>query len=135
MEPKPAQPLETPDPEVTPKARRRSFSAGYKLDILRQIDACSEPGEIGSLLRKEGLYSSHLTAWKEQRETGALKELSKKRGRKAPANAEAQSRKQIAQLERDNKRLREKLEKAETIISVQKKLSQLLGLDERKETA
>jgi transposase-like protein len=134
MEPKLTQPLETPDPEVTPKARRRSFSARYKQDILRQVDACSEPGEIGSLLRKEGLYSSHLTAWREQRETGALKELSKKRGRKASSKAEAQSRKQIAQLERDNKRLREKLEKAETIISVQKKLSQLLGLDERKGT-
>ena len=121
MEPKPTHPLETPDPEVTPKAQRRSFSAAYKRDILRQADACSKPGEVGSLLRKEGLYSSHLSAWKEQRETGALKELSKKRGRKASSSAEVQSRNRVAQLERDNKRLREKLEKAETIISVQKK--------------
>ena len=126
--------LEIPDPEVTPKVQRRTFSASYKLDILRQAEACLKSGDMGRLLRREGLYSSHISAWKEQREAGALKELSKKRGRKTEPAAEVESRKRIAQLERDNERLRQKLEKAETIISVQKKLSQLLGLDEPKET-
>ena len=118
-----------PDPEVPEKARRRKFPAKYKLDILSRVEACSQPGEIGELLRKEGLYSSLVSKWRKQQEEGALAALSaKKRGRK-PRRVDAQA-KRVAELERENARLRQKLEKAETIISVQKKLSQLLSQSE-----
>ena len=121
----PARSASDPDPEVPEKARRRKFTAAYKLDILKQADACSKPGEIGALLRREGLYSSLLSKWRSQRAAGALAALSpKKRGRK-PRRVDPQA-KRVAQLERENARLREKLEKAETIIEVQKKLSRLL---------
>ncbi len=117
-----------PDPEVPEKARRRRFSGAYKLRILEAVDACSEPGEIGALLRREGLYSSHLSKWRQQRDAGALEGLRpKKRGRKArPVDPQA---KRVAQLERENERLRHKLEQAEIIIEVQKKLSRILGTD------
>jgi transposase-like protein len=110
------------------KARRRRFSAAYKLEVLQEADACSEPGEIGALLRREGLYSSLLSKWRQQREEGTLEGLRpKKRGRKArPRNPLAR---RVAELERDNERLRKKLEQAETIIDVQKKLSRILGTD------
>ena len=116
------------DPEVLEKARRRRFSAAYKLEVLQEADACSQPGEIGALLRREGLYSSLLSKWRRQREEGALEGLQpKKRGRKArPRNPLAR---RVVELERDNERLRKKLEQAETIIDVQKKLSQILGTD------
>jgi transposase-like protein len=115
-----------PDPEVPAKARRRQFSARYKLKILEEADQCSKPGEIGALLRREGLYSSLLSSWREQREAGALKGLSpRQRGRKArPAEPQAQ---RVSELEREVARLRDQLEKARAIIDVQKKLSQLLG--------
>ena len=115
-----------PDPEVPEKARRRIFAAVYKLKILEEADECSKPGEIGALLRREGLYSSLLSRWREQRETGALAGLTpKKRGHKPrPVDRQAQ---RVAELERENARLREQLEKAQTIIDVQKKLSRLLG--------
>ena len=114
-----------PDPEVPAKARRRTFTAKYKLEILEEADGCSKPGEIGSLLRREGLYSSHLSKWRDQREAGALAGLTpKKRGRKRrPVDPQAR---RVAELERENSRLRHKLEQAETIIEVQKKLSLLL---------
>jgi transposase len=116
-----------PDPEVVPRAKRRRFSAEYKLRILEEVDACSEPGQIGALLRREGLYSSHLTTWRRQREQGQLDGLSpKKRGRK-PAVDEALV-KELAELKQDNQRLENRLQQAETIIEVQKKLSGLLGL-------
>ena len=108
------------------KARRRRFTAKYKLGILEEAERCTEPGEIGALLRREGLYSSHLSKWRQQREAGVLAALTpKKRGRK-PRPVDPQARR-VAELERENARLRDKLEKAETIIEVQKKLSQLLG--------
>jgi len=113
-----------PDPEVLPKAERRQFSAEYKLRVLVEADRCSEPGQIGALLRREGLYSSHLSKWRQQRERGAL---SQQRGRKAdPQTAE------LKRLQRENERLRSRLERAEHIIEVQKKLAELLGttLDE-----
>ena len=72
---------ERPDPDVVPKAKRRRFSAEYKLRILREADACSEPGEIGSLLRREGLYSSHLSNWRRQRQSGTLAGLKPKKRR------------------------------------------------------
>ena len=116
-----------PDPEVTEKAKRRRYSASYKLRIVQAADACSKPGEIGALLRREGLYSSLLSKWRQQRDASALAGLSKKRGRKPrPQSAEAR---RVAQLERENARLKHELYKAETIIDVQKKLSRLLGIE------
>jgi transposase len=116
-----------PDPEVVPQAKRRRFNAKYKLRILEEADACSQPGEIGALLRREGLYSSYLTAWRRQRERGQLDGLSpKKRGRK-PSIDEALA-KEMDALKRENQRLESRLQQAETIIEVQKKLSGLLGL-------
>ena len=107
------------DPEVLPKAERRQFSADYKLRVLAEADRCSEPGQIGLLLRREGLYSSHLSKWRQQRERGAL---GQQRGRKAdPQTAE------LKRLQRENERLRSRLERAEHIIEVQKKLAELLG--------
>jgi len=114
-----------PDPEVVPKAKRRQFTAKYKLRIVREADACTEPGQIGSLLRREGLYSSYLFKWRQQREDGQLQALSsRKRGRK-PKDPSVE---ELAQLQRENERLRARLEQAEIIIDVQKKLSKLLGL-------
>jgi len=116
-----------PDPEVTEKAKRRRYSASYKLSIVQAADACSKPGEIGVLLRREGLYSSLLSNWRQQRDASALAGLSKKRGRKRrPVSAEAR---RVAELERENARLKHQLYKAETIIDVQKKLSRLLGIE------
>jgi len=107
------------DPEVLPKAERRQFSADYKLRVLAEADRCSEPGQIGALMRREGLYSSHLSKWRQQRERGAL---GQQRGRKAdPQTAE------LKRLQRENERLRSRLERAEHIIEVQKKLAELLG--------
>lgn len=115
-----------PDPEVPAKARRRQFTAKYKLEVLAEAAGCSESGEIGALLRREGLYSSHLSKWREQREAGALKGLSpKQRGRK-PRPVDPQARR-VVELERELARVRDQLEKARTIIDVQKKLSQLLA--------
>lgn len=121
-----------PDPEVLPQARRRRFSAKYKLDILEQVDACTEPGQIGALLRREGLYSSNLTNWRRQRETGGLKGLApKKRGPRPDPDKALQKR--IAKLEKENLRLADKLEKAELIIEVQKKVARLLGAEQPEE--
>ena len=116
-----------PDPEVVEKASRRRFTAKYKLQVLEEADRC-EPGEIGALLRREGLYSSHLTTWRRQREAGALAGLTpRKRGRKLRA-LDAQGAR-VVELEREVERLRQRLLQAETIIEVQKKVSLLLGID------
>ena len=116
--------LTVPNPEVTPKAKRRTFSAEYKLRILEEASACRTPAERGALLRREGLYSSHLTHWRRERRDGALGSLKpKKRGPKSDPLAV-----ENAQLKREIARLQAQLERAETIIEVQKKLSQLLGL-------
>jgi transposase len=120
-------PAEAPDPEVTARAARRRFSARYKLQILRTADACTGAGEVGTLLRREGLYSSHLTTWRRQREAGSLAALApQKRGR--PAAASAPLARRLAELERDNAALTRRLHQAETIIDVQKKLCTLLGI-------
>ena len=118
-----------PDPEVPEKKPRRKFTAKYKLDILDKADKCTEPGDIGVLLRKEGLYSSYLTTWNKQKENGLLEVMSpKKRGRKEKEkNPLAQK---VAKLERENERLKGKLKKAEIIIDVQKKISQILGISQ-----
>ena len=116
-----------PDPEVPAQAARRRFSAQYKLKILQQLDKCTNSGEVGALLRREGLYSSHLTKWRIEREQGALNRLEpQKRGRKRQeVNPLAR---EVARLQRENERLQARLKQAETIIEVQKKVSQLLGL-------
>ena len=115
--------LPSPDPEVVAGARRRQFSASYKLRILEEADACKD-GEVGALLRREALYSSHLTAWRRQRTQGLLSVFQPRRGRppKDPATAE------LARLRAENERLTRKLAVAETIIEVQKKVSALLGI-------
>ncbi len=118
-----------PDPEVVEQARRRRVTAQYQRKVLEQADRC-EPGQLGALLRREGLYSSHLTCWRRQREAGALAGLAaRKRGRPAPVPDV--HRQQVAALERENARLRQRLLQAETMIDVQKKVSILLGLDPR----
>ena len=121
--------MSPPDPEVPEKRRRRKFTAKYKLRILAEAEACTKPGQIGALLRREGLYSSSLSSWRRQKENGLLEALSaKKRGRKGKErNPLAQ---QVARLERENERLRQKLKKAEIIIDVQKKISQVLGISQ-----
>jgi len=114
-----------PDPEVRAVAKRRRFSAAYKLAVLAEADRVSEPGAIGALLRREGLYSSHLALWRREREAGALEALSRRRGRKSKMTAE---QKRIAALEARAARLERELSQAHTIIEVQKKLCTLLGL-------
>jgi hypothetical protein len=109
-----------PDPEVPEKARRRTFTARYKLEIL---EAAEKAESVGELLRKEGLYSSHLVTWRKQRDEGALSALSRKRGRKPRQDAKTRK---IAELERKVGHLERKLRQAETIIEVQKKVSQML---------
>lgn len=111
--------------EVTDRAKRRRFSPAYKLEILRQADRCREPGDLGALLRREGLYSSHLTMWRRQRSEAAAAVLSTvKRGRKGPDERDVR----IAQLEKDNVRLQARAEKAETLVEFQKKVSEVLGI-------
>jgi transposase-like protein len=113
-----------PDPEVLEKPKRRRFTAAYRLRIVREADSCTQPGQIGALLRREGLYSSLLTAWRRQRDTGALAGLEpKKRGPKAKALDP-----RVKRLERDVARLKRKLEQAETIIDIQKKVAGILGI-------
>jgi hypothetical protein len=116
-----------PDPEVVATARRRQFTSGDKRRILDAADRCTQPGEIGALLRKEGIYSSHLTTWRRQRAADERAALAPhKRGRKAdPAQAEDR---RVLQLTQENDRLRRKLAQANAIIDVQKKLCALLGL-------
>lgn len=121
------------DPEVPEVVKRRKHTAAYKLRILQEVDACTEQGQIGALLRREGLYHSNLTVWRRQRDEGALHSLSRKRGRKRkPVNPLAI---RLEKLEQENKRLRTKLSQAEMIIEVQKKISELLGIqtDQTKE--
>ena len=113
------------DPEVLPKAKRRNYTASYKLWVLEEADKCrQQPGQIGALLRREGLYSSHLTTWQRQREAGQIAGLKpRKRGRKLD-----EERAEINQLRHENKRITRQLEQAELIIEAQKKLSEILGI-------
>lgn len=119
--------VDAPDPEVPEAKARRRFTAQYKLRILEEADACRGQGQMGALLRREGLYSSNLTTWRKQRSQGILDSLSpKRRGRKVKEKNPMAER--VVELERENQRLRHKLRQAETIIEVQKKVSQLLGI-------
>jgi transposase len=121
------EPASSPDTEVPEQKPRRKFTAGYKLRILQHADTCIEPGQLGELLRREGLYSSNLTTWRRQREQGLLHALSpKKRGRKHKAKNPLAQR--VAQLEKENQRLEHKIRRAELIIEAQKKISEILGI-------
>jgi transposase-like protein len=114
---------EVPNTEVIAKAKRKRFTAAEKLRILREVEACRGSGEIGALLRREGIYSSYLTTWRKQRESGELDGLApQKRGPKPDPQAI-----ELAKLRRENARLQERLRQAELIISVQKKVAQMFG--------
>jgi transposase-like protein len=118
--------LDVPNPEVVEKAQRRIYTAEYKLRILQETDSCNE-GQIGAVLRREGLYSSHLTTWRRQRQSGQLAALSdNKRGRKPtavnPLSAE------VERLRRENERLSQRLQQAELIIDIQKKACAILNI-------
>lgn len=111
-----------PDPELVERAQRRRFSAEYKLRILREADGCSRPGAVGALLRREGLYTSHLTYWRKQRDAGALRELGRPRG---PKPADRRDR-ELAELRRRTERLEGELAKARKVIEIQGNISALL---------
>jgi len=115
-----------PDAEVPERAKRRRYTAEYKLRIVQEAEACQD-GEIGALLRREGLYSSHLSKWREQYRGGAFKGLQAKKRGPAP-NPDKRLAKEVAKLERENQRLRKRLQQAETIIEFQKKVSEMLGI-------
>ncbi len=115
------------DSQVTAKAKRRRFTAEYKRRILREADALAETGGIGEMLRREGLYTSHLSGWRHERERGELEGLTaKKRGRKGRPDKELVAENE--RLVRENARLSKRLAQAETIIDVQKKVATLLGI-------
>jgi len=116
----PSHPATAPDPEVAARRTRRRFTTKYKLEILRKADACSQPGQVGALLRREGLYSSLLVTWRRQQREGLTP---KKRGRKAqPVDPK------LKKLEHENRALQRRLKKAEAIIEFQKKVHELLGI-------
>jgi len=107
------------------KAQRRKFTAEYKLGIVEEAGRATDPGAIGALLRREGLYSSHLVEWRRLREAGALGALSKKRGRKPARNPLTEEN---CKLKAELTQVKKKLQQAEIIIDVQKKVSALLGI-------
>jgi len=113
-----------PEPEVPATVQRRRFSAAYRLRILKAADACKKPGEVGALLRREGLYSSLLTNWRRQREAGALREMRERRRGPKPRSVDPR----MKQLEAENRRLQRKLQRAETIITLPKKVAEILGI-------
>jgi len=115
---------EAPDPEVVVRPKRRRFTAEYKLRILREADACKASGEIGALLRREGLYSSHLVLWRRQREEAAQTQLkSRKRGPKPKVQDP-----RVKQLERENARLQQQLRRVALLLDIQKKVGAILGI-------
>ena len=111
-----------PDPELVEQAKRRSFTAEYKARILAEADACTRPGEVGELLRREGLYTSHLTYWRKQRRDGALKELGQPRGRKPTDKRDGQ----IVALTRRAERAEAELAKMKRVVEIQGNVSALL---------
>jgi transposase len=119
----------TEDVQVTAKARRRTYTAEYKRRILKEADACTTPGAVGALLRREGLYSSHLVVWRRAQARGGLAALApKKRGRK-PAPVDPRDRK-IAELERQLAEMTRRAQRAEVLVDAQKNLAALLGRPE-----
>ena len=117
-----AAPEGVPDPELVEQAKRRSFTAEYKAKILAEAGACTRPGEVGELLRREGLYTSHLTYWRKQRKDGALKELGRPRGRKPADRRDAE----VVELRRRAERAESELAKARKVIEIQGNVSALL---------
>lgn len=111
-----------PDPEVLAKARRRQFTADYKRRILAEADSTQEPGAIGAMLRREGLYSSHLTHWRQQRDRGLVPR------RRGPKSQRDPLFNEVRKLKQENGQLTQRLARAELIIDVQKKVSSLLGI-------
>lgn len=111
-----------PDPELVERPLRRTFTAEYKLRILKEAEACTQPGEIGALLRREGLYSGHLSKWRRQREAGALEALGQPRGRKPADRGELE----LAELRRRAERAEAELAKARKVIEIQGNVSALL---------
>jgi transposase-like protein len=121
-----SEPGRHPEPEVVPRATRRTFSAAYKLRIVEEAEQCVERGQIGALLRREGLYSSQLATWRREREASGLQAMApKKRGRKAVQDAKDV---EIAALRQEKERLQQQLVQAELIIGAQKKLAEALEL-------
>lgn len=121
------QPDGVPNPEVPEKPTRRRFDVPYKLRILQEAERCTQPGQLGALLRREGLYSSLLATWRRQRQQATIDGLApKKRGRKAKPHDPLLE--QNRKLQRENQHLRAQLEKAQTIIEFQKKLADMLGI-------
>ena len=112
-----------PDPEVVSRPKRRQFTAEYKLRILKEADGCKGSGEIGALLRREGLYSSHLVLWRRQREEAAQTQLKRRRGPKPKAEDP-----RVKELERENARLHRRNKRVETLLEIQKKAAELLGI-------
>jgi len=120
--------------EVVAKAQRRRFTAEYKRRVLREADSCRKPGELGALLRREGLYSSHLAAWRAARVRGELSALGQRKRRPKGGVPDARA-KRILELEREVRRLRARAARAEALVEVQKKLSALLQVDDAPSTA
>ncbi len=121
-------PLSTSEVEVMAKPTRRRYSAEYKLRILREADASTRRGEIGALLRREGLYSSNLTAWRKQREKRELEGLGQKRRGPLPKENNPLADK-VKALERETARLKARAERAEGLVELQKKVSEILGIE------
>jgi transposase-like protein len=119
--------LESSEVEVMAKPVRRRFTAEYKLGVLREVEGCKGRGELGALLRREGLYSSHLTQWRKQRERGERQGLSRKRG-PSPEQRNPLAGK-VKVLERENARLKLRAERAEGLVELQKKVSEILGIE------
>ena len=117
--------------EVTSRPVRRRFKAEYKVRILREADACKAPGEVGALLRREGLYSSSLTEWRKQRDRGELEGLTEKRRGPLPQEKNPLADK-VRTLERENARLRTRAARAEGLVALQKKVSEVLGIELRR---
>ena len=121
-------PLSPSEVEVTAKPTRRRYTAEYKHRILREAVACTRPGELGALLRREGLYSSNLTVWRKQRERREIEGLSQKK--RGPSSKEKNPlAAKVATLERENRRLRARSERAEGLVELQKKVSEILGIE------
>jgi len=114
--------------EVMAKATRRKFSAEYKLEVLREADACTKPGEIGALLRREGLYTSHLSTWRKQRRQGELGGLAPKKRGPSPKEKNPLAAR-VAALEKETVRLKARAERAEALVELQKKVSEILGIE------
>ncbi len=121
-------PLSPSEVEVTAKPTRRRYTADYKHRILREADTCTRPGELGAFLRREGLYSSNLTVWRKQRERREIEGLSQKKRGPLPKEKSPLAAK-VATLERENRRLKARAERAEGLVELQKKVSEILGIE------